>query len=462
MSDLEKIVDPSLNDNNTTENIPEETPEIETSTTSENVEKVQDLSEMFENNASEHTDQNEEFKDDSNYFEENSTTEENFTTEENNNTEVNMNFDEINSSEENNITEETTIPEENMTSETVNSPEENNNIDLNNSETSLEETPSINENVELQEAPKESFQEEITNKEVESPTIESTAQPTLQQNNNTQEQNKQAQKEKLLELIKTHESKSQKEWFIKWIISWIIIGAILLIGVFLLAKEQIFNIFYNTNDIINNTSIEEIDNKDDDEIDTEEDEDTIDEDSNELTWDIQEVENINEEMTSEDYRNKIREFLSSWKETEEIVESLDEMLNKILEDEEHDEELVNYIQQTRLDLTINSKAKEDIEESTSENEENNETANNEEQTNEEETEDNTKNYTITHVTSEQDANRVLPSHCTDLDCYGTGKEFITCTNFRLTENLDENAHRIWSNWTCRYKDVSELVYVEFK
>jgi hypothetical protein len=54
----------------------------------------------------------------------------------------------------------------------------------------------------------------------------------------------------------------------------------------------------------------------------------------------------------------------------------------------------------------------------------------------------------------------MASHCSDLKCYDD-KEFSPCFTFRLSENLDENANRIWNNWSCRYKDSSELVYVEF-
>ena len=54
-------------------------------------------------------------------------------------------------------------------------------------------------------------------------------------------------------------------------------------------------------------------------------------------------------------------------------------------------------------------------------------------------------YNITHVDSEAEANWVLPSHCSDLTCYGEDKEFTPCTTFRLSENLDENANRIGNN-----------------
>ena len=31
----------------------------------------------------------------------------------------------------------------------------------------------------------------------------------------------------------------------------------------------------------------------------------------------------------------------------------------------------------------------------------------------------------------------------------------------MDENMDENSQRIWSSGACKYKDSSELVYVEF-
>ena len=69
--------------------------------------------------------------------------------------------------------------------------------------------------------------------------------------------------------------------------------------------------------------------------------------------------------------------------------------------------------------------------------------------------------TITHVSSEAEANWVLPAHCSDLTCYGD-KEFVACNRFKQKEDLDENAQRVFESGACKYKDPSELVYVEFK
>ena len=74
---------------------------------------------------------------------------------------------------------------------------------------------------------------------------------------------------------------------------------------------------------------------------------------------------------------------------------------------------------------------------------------------------NKEKYTITHVSFEEEANWVLPSHCSDLTCYGEEEEFVACTSFKMIETLDENTPRVSSRWGCKYKDPSELVYVEF-
>ena len=55
-----------------------------------------------------------------------------------------------------------------------------------------------------------------------------------------------------------------------------------------------------------------------------------------------------------------------------------------------------------------------------------------------------KGYTIRHVDSEEEANWVMPSHCTDLTCYGEDEEFVACTSFRMIETLDENTPRVSS------------------
>jgi hypothetical protein len=36
-----------------------------------------------------------------------------------------------------------------------------------------------------------------------------------------------------------------------------------------------------------------------------------------------------------------------------------------------------------------------------------------------------------------------------------------CNEFRLHEGLSDDAKRTGSSWICRYKDTSELVFIEF-
>ncbi len=127
MSDLEKTIDPSVNDSDTTpETNFEENLENETSTISEDVEKVQDLSEMFNNNASEDLNKNEETQEENISFEDNSTQEES------------MSFDGMEATQENSSI----------------------NLD-NNNESFSNEAPIEEESIETQPTLDDNFQEEI-------------------------------------------------------------------------------------------------------------------------------------------------------------------------------------------------------------------------------------------------------------------------------------------------------------
>lgn len=161
--------------------------------------------------------------------------------------------------------------------------------------------------------------------------------------------------------------------------------------------------------------------------------------------DVEETEVIDDENEEVDeiqeYYDRINEILSSEYDQETKTEQLRDILSEVMqESEQPDDELIQYISQTIMDITINSEATQENEtaEATSyENEEatelnetseeqNDEPINNEqeviENTNDEiidsnEQEENTHPYTITHVNSEEEANWVLPSHCSDLTCY---------------------------------------------
>ena len=236
-----------------------------------------------------------------------------------------------------------------------------------------------------------------------------------------QEKNKLTPKEKLAQLIKTHESKAQKSWFTKWILSGIALTIVIVLAWFIFAKDQILDLI---NKIDGNqqltANVVEITNTTDEEITPE----------NEI---IDENEDINDEESLIEDDDILMEDEEAYLEDELMFpdegiydnEIMDE--DNIIEDEESIDE----------DNIIED---EDIQIGDSEN----------------------SSYNITHVDSESEANWVLPAHCSDLNCYGEGKEFTPCTTFRQSENLDENANRIWKNWVCKYKDSSELVYVELK
>lgn len=280
--------------------------------------------------------------------------------------------------------------------------------------------------------------------------------PSLSNLNPEEEQKtKVSQKEKLAQLLKIHESKAQKSWFTKWILSGVALTAILVLASFILAKDQILNLL-NDWDVDNHTLSANIVNLNEDQRNNNEDE-NLSSDEN--------VSNIEEEIeNNEDQINDEEDFSENeWDLTEEFEEEsyYDEQGYEedegLLENEEieNSESIDN---ETSIDKTIeNEEIKND--------EPTDETENNElniEETNEN---DNTNNkekaYTITPVLSEEIANWVMPTHCGDLTCYGEDKEFTPCTTFRLSENLDENANRIGKNWVCKYKDPSELVFVEF-
>ena len=298
-----------------------------------------------------------------------------------------------------------------------------------------------------------------------------------------QQKAKLSQKEKLTQLIKIHESKAQKSWFIKWILSGIALTAVLVLASFILAKDQILNLL-NDWDVNNQTLSASIVNLNENETNNEEDENLS---SDENVSDIEEeIENnedqVNDEDFSEDEWNldeiSESEFLYEedfeWyqpiKFEDEEIENI-ELDNEINTNEAtENEEIDNNGSTDEMDdnKVIENDEKNISEEKTNTDEtvKNKETDNNDMNNNESDKNSNTnekgKAYTITPVLSEELANWVMPAHCSDLTCYGEDKEFTPCTSFRLSENLDENTNRIGKNGVCRYKDASELVFVEFE
>ncbi|MBO7094957.1 hypothetical protein J6V86_01980 [bacterium] len=196
----------------------------------------------------------------------------------------------------------------------------------------------------------------------------------------------------------------------------------------------------------------------------------------------EETEMVEEENTEEvdeiqNYYNKVDKIIASESDEEAKIEQLRDLLTEVVqESEENNYELTQYISQTIMNLTINSEELKNEENDNTNNEENSEeeiidssntevveennvpateiqitsedideevdTTQTNENSNETIKQENEERYTITHVNSEEEANWVMPSHCSDLTCYGEDKEFTECTSFRMDENLDENSHRI--------------------
>ena len=332
-----------------------------------------------------------------------------------------------------------------------------------------------------------------------------------------------AKKEKLAQLLKAEWDKWKKSWFIKWILSWVGISLWILAVSVIFAKDQIVDLLSNnlnlpflqasvtdattdkTDTDLNNQKAEEDEDiasenenntTENEEISTETENVTAKEDEN-----ISENENnsdedanqIEEESASEEENNKIfeeyyfqiSEIIESDIEDDKKLDMLEQIHKEILSTTPENEELIKYIDQSVMDIydkisqwDINEESEDETDISTtdeklenekSEDENISEEGNtNESDTNNESEDENVNDsdanewYSITHVNSVEEANWVLPAHCSDLTCYGEDKEFSPCTSFRLAENLDENSHRIGNGGACRYKDASELVYVEFK
>jgi len=72
---------------------------------------------------------------------------------------------------------------------------------------------------------------------------------------------------------------------------------------------------------------------------------------------------------------------------------------------------------------------------------------------------------ITYTNDESTANRVVAPNCAELSCGDYTKatnldEIILCTKFRQVEDLADNDVRISKSWACRYKDNSELAFLD--
>ena len=335
----------------------------------------------------------------------------------------------------------------------------------------------------LQENPQETINFwESAQQEAETQASEPTFEKMIEQTVLNNSQNSQTTQQEAEQNPATkQEKKSGNSWFVKWILSGILLTLLVFVAWSLFAKNQVINAvnyldsLLHTNNVNYTNDSPVIENDQNSEKISDADEAEVLEENSDETNEIQQ------------YYDRIDEILSSESGQETKAELLKNMLTEVMQKNNEIDQLIQYISQNIMDLTINSEQPqneeniekeidnpEPINEVEEENNElsdssqetpeniNNETIDNTETSNEVIEEQNEKWYTITHVNSEEEANWVLPAHCTDLTCYGEDKEFIECTSFRMVESLDENAHRIWNGWGCRYKDISELVYVEFE
>ena len=282
-------------------------------------------------------------------------------------------------------------------------------------------------------------------------------------------------KEKLLQLIKIHESNAQKKWFTLWILSGVALTACILVLTIVFAKDQIINILNlwvennvpltanvlhleneNVSSVENDVSDVEIENNSDTEIFNNENTSTENTNNEATNITLNETENnlpetnnynteeINNEIIIKDEINNNENTPTNT--SENALEN--ENINETIENNDLDNTLLNEA------TTELNKTEENIEEHI-------------------ESEDisldqnkpdlNNIKYKITRVSSTWEANRVLPIHCwNDIFCNNTNQTFTPCEKFRLNENMSDDANRIWNTWTCRYKDLSELVHIDFE
>ena len=333
-----------------------------------------------------------------------------------------------------------------------------------------------NENVlwQSEEATISTAQEQEIPAQLNNPLTEQTSQEE-EMNSEDSQKSKLAQKEKLLQLIKTHESKAKTKWFATWILSGVVLCAWILTLSCIFAKDQIVNLLNwdNGNPALSASVVDLSDNIIENEIHENEDDITY---EDETAYENEDGLNNYEDMDYEDVNNyenyetdipEYNEDLNEYSEDNEEIsnyEAINEE-NEYSEDTEKnlDENSDNIIPENNEDNSYEDNlSSEEITVPEYDNISEEEDTNIEYEVSEDESPKINNWYNITHVNSIEEANWVLPSHCSDLTCYGEDKEFTPCTTFKLNEKLEENSNRIGNNWVCRYKDASELVLVEIK
>jgi len=255
-----------------------------------------------------------------------------------------------------------------------------------------------------------------------------------------------AKKDKLTQLLKAEQEKWKKAWFTKWLLSWIAVTACVLAVAVVFAKEQIIDFLSDgaTTPVSLEASVVDLtaENVDEENIDGEDvntdetvpaDDETVPADDETVPADDETVPADDETVPADD------ETVPADDETvpadDETVPADDETVPADDETVPADDEAVPADDGTvpADDGTVPTDDLVFVHDW----------------------------YTIRHVSSESEANWILPAHCSDLTCYWDNEEFVACTKFRADENLEETSQRIWSSGACKYKDPSELVYVEF-
>ena len=303
-------------------------------------------------------------------------------------------------------------------------------------------------------------------------------------NTNLTQDSQSSQKEKLAQLIKLREKKAKNIWFSRWILTWIIATLWLWVISIVFAKDQIINFINNSDNIIEikswmtanitdliEDSNEEFTNKEptNEEINPLDNEEITDENNEENYY-----ENA---LIKEEYLRQINHITSIW-DNKQAIDELNIMLKEIQWSEHPDEELIMLIyttiddiensiasdetnsdinsEVTKISTDTNDKEKEDTKISTEENNETNPSENDITQKDE-------NTITFTHVDNIEDANWVMSPNCNALNCWDytqtDPENLILCNDFKLKPDMEDNSHRIWSSWVCRYKDPSELVYL---
>ena len=214
-----------------------------------------------------------------------------------------------------------------------------------------------------------------------------------------------AKKARLIQLLRNQLNKWKKVWFIRWILSWVALMLWVAIVLVVFAKDSVLSMLSDGSNTVNNQASIVSLNANDDIIDESVDEDIVGESVDEDVVD----ESVDDEIIDESVDDEI----------------IDESIDDEIIDESIDDEIID--ESVDEDVIFGDW------------------------------------YTIKHVNSVEEANWVLNPSCEWLSCDNKDLDSIVlCKEFKLKPDIDDNAQRIWSSWVCRYKDVSELAYLEIQ